>query len=211
MSNLVITISRTYGSGGKSIGRLVAEKMGLEFYDEQLIQRASELSGINEDYFAQADERITIRQQILRFLSPQGGYTSEPKGPESRRYTGQDNLYRIQASVIEQLGRRENCVIIGRAGFYLLRNYVNAVRVHIIAPPDECAAAVARRLSISIQRARQLVLSTNKERADYHKHYTDVNWEDPNCYDLVLNTSRLSHSQCADVICKYAAERMKNQ
>ena len=78
MSNLVITISRTYGSGGKSIGRLVAEKMGLEFYDEQLIQRASELSGINEDYFAQADERITIRQQVLRFLSPQGGYTSEP-------------------------------------------------------------------------------------------------------------------------------------
>lgn len=211
MANIAITISRTYGSGGKAIGQLVAKQLGMEFYDEQLIRLSSEISGINEEYFQKMDEkRMSLGQQIRGLFQPSVLDSDVAKALTKQSDLTSENLYRVQAMVIEQLALHENCVIIGRAAFYILRDKPNAVRVHIEAPMEDCVQTVMRRLSIPEQEARALIKKTNKERNDYHRHYTDQNWRDAGNYDLVLNTRFLSREECADIIAQYAETRRKH-
>lgn len=208
MANLAITIARSYGSGGKAIGQIVAEKMGMEFYDEQLIRLTSELSGINESYFTKMDEKkVSLGQQLRSLFQPSFLHSDLTMALAKQSDLTSDNLYRVQAMVIEQLAQHENCVIIGRAAFYILRNMPNAIRVRIDAPLADCVQTVMRRLNVSAEEAERLIEKTNKERGEYHRHYTDKNWTDARNYDLVLNTHYLTREQCADLIIQYAKER----
>ena len=130
MNNIVITIARQYGSGGKTVGEMLAEKLGIHFYNKELMKLASDESGINEALFVNADERA--RSGHL-FGNVPHVYAGELIPPESEDFTSADNLFNYQAKVIRDLAERESCVIVGRCADFVLQDYENVLSVFVHA------------------------------------------------------------------------------
>ena len=126
MDNFVITIARQYGSGGRTIGEELAKKLGISYYDKDIIRMASEESGIHEQLFGRADENVSTKQ---RFFAKSGIYKGELIPPQSKDFTSDENLFNYQAKVIRQLAETESCVIIGRCANMILKDYSNVLRV----------------------------------------------------------------------------------
>ncbi|MBQ3125860.1 MAG: cytidylate kinase-like family protein, partial [Clostridia bacterium] len=116
MSNYVITINRSFGSGGKTVGKLLAARLGINYYDRDLIRLASEESGINVKLFGRADE--TARIGLFKRYGREYGQTIIPPG--SDEFTSDDNLFNIQAKIIRDLAEKENCIIVGRCADHVL-------------------------------------------------------------------------------------------
>ena len=112
MEKYVITIARQYGSGGRTIGEMLADKLGIHFYDKELMKLASEDSGINERLFNTADEKV--KQNVFtKMFKTEKAYTGEVISPESGGFISDDNLFNYQAKVVKELAEKENCVIVG--------------------------------------------------------------------------------------------------
>ena len=117
MENRVITIARSYGSGGRKMGRLLAKELGYEYYDREILRIASDESGISEELFDQADEK----QRLPLFRIAREAYTGEVIPPDSDDFISNENLFRYQAKIIRELAATRNCVIVGRCANFILR------------------------------------------------------------------------------------------
>lgn len=118
MKNVVITIARQYGSGGRTVGEMLANDLGIHYYDKELAKLASEDSGIKEELFVKADEEV--KTPLIPFLSPKTNtYNGELIPPESNDFVSTDNLFNYQAKVIKQLAKEQSCVIMGRCSDYI--------------------------------------------------------------------------------------------
>ena len=126
MNNHVITISRSYGSGGRKMGRMLAKELGYEFYDREILRIASDDSGISEELFRQADE---TKQRMPLFRIAKEMYTGEVIPPDSDDFISNENLFRYQAKIIRELASTRNCVIVGRCANYILRGRENVINV----------------------------------------------------------------------------------
>ncbi len=201
MDNYVITISRGYGSGGKTIGTMLSKMLGVEYYDRNIIRMASDESGINEALFAQSDEKVKTTARLRSAGGP--NYSGGLITPESPNFVSDANLYNYQARVIRELAEKESCVIIGRASDYLLQDCPNAIHVNIQAEFDDCVRAVMQTTGLPEKEAQKAVRKTDKARADFYYYYTGRRWDDELNYDLTLNTSRMSRELCARTIIAY--------
>ena len=130
MNNVVITIARQYGSGGRTIGEMLAKKLNVHYYDKELMKLASDDSGINEALFVNADEKV---KNTSLFHIARKEYHGELIPPESDDFTSTDNLFNYQAKIIRDLAKEESCVIIGRCADYVLKDYPNVLSVFIHA------------------------------------------------------------------------------
>ena len=196
MNRFVITIARSCGSGGVRIGKLVAQKLGVEYYDSKLLRLASDDSGISEELFVNADEKL---KKTALFKASRKSYNGEVIPPESADFTSSQNLFNYQTKVIRELAKT-NCVIIGRCSEEVLRDQPHVFRVFISASYDKCAATEAKEHGISLKAAYEKVDRINKYRAEYHKYYTGKEWGHPGNYDLCLSTDGFTEEQCADLI-----------
>ena len=133
--NIVITIARQYGSGGKTIGAMLAKELGINCYSREILKMASEESGINEGLFGMSDEKIKKAPWFKILSRP---YDGELLTPEDRDFVSDDNLFNYQAKVIRDLAEKESCVIVGRCADYILRNHANAISVYLYASKEEC-------------------------------------------------------------------------
>ena len=133
MENRVITIARSYGSGGRRMGKLLAEKLGYEFYDREILRIASDDSGISEELFTRADE--SARKPLFRIARQV--YNGETIPPDSDDFISNDNLFRYQAKIIRELASTRKCVIVGRCANYILRGRDNVLNVFVTAPVAE--------------------------------------------------------------------------
>ena len=131
MKKFVVTIARENGSGGRAVGEKLAQRLGVPFYNRDLLRLASDESGISEQLFARADEEVK-RTHLFRVA--QDAYKGEVIPPDRDDFVSNENLFRYQARVILELARTENCVIIGRCADYILKDYENVVRVFVHAP-----------------------------------------------------------------------------
>ena len=196
--NYVITISREHGSRGNHIGKLVADRLGIGFYDYKLIRLASDRSGINEALFGAADEDVHRRKL---FNAASKVYTGKLLPPDSDEFTSDLNLFTFQAEIIKELASSENCVIVGRCGDYLLRDRENVLRVFIHAPLE---ARVKTQMFImpnkSEDEVRRHILTVDKKRADYYKRYTGSNWRDASHFDISVDTSLHPDDEVVDII-----------
>lgn len=201
MKPFVITIAREYGSGGKTIGKRLAEELGVAYYDRELLRLASDESGINEQLFAGADEKL---RSTLLFKTAKGAYTGELIPPESDDFVSNQNLFNFQAKVIRELAEKESCVIIGRCADYILKDMDNVLRIYVHAPFDFCVRE-AKRLhpSMGDEEVARYVRKTNRRRADYYQYYTGRNWKNADNYDLCLNSSALTWEQCIALVKAY--------
>ncbi len=204
--NTVITIAREYGSGGRTIGEMLAKDLNIHYYDKELMKLASEDSGINEALFAKADEKV---KATSLFRIAKSAYSGELIPPESDDFVSNDNLFNYQAKIIRQLAEEESCVIIGRCSDYVLKEYDNVLSVFIHAPLDFCLEQAAKLHSMPPKELEKFVERTNKRRAEYYKYYTGRNWTDAKNYDLCLDSSKLGFERCVEEIKAYMDVRFR--
>lgn len=199
MSEFVITIARGFGSGGKTIGRLLAERLDIDYYDNDLIRLASEESGINLELFGKADERVKTNL----FKRYNRSYGSKLIPPDSDEFVSNDNLFNYQAKIIRELADKQNCIIIGRCGDYILKDNPRAIRLFVYADRKTCIKNVIDMYGVTPKEAHERIVSLDRARSAYYKYYTGKNWEDVNNYDLCINTSKISFDKAVDIIVDY--------
>ncbi|MFV0364535.1 MAG: AAA family ATPase [Suipraeoptans sp.] len=198
--NIVITIAREYGSGGRTIGKMIAEELGISFYDREIMRMASDKSGISELLFAQADEKLK-GSQLFKIQSDV--YDGSLIPPDSDDFTSTRNLFNFQAKVIKGLAQTQSCVIVGRCADFILKDYENAMSVFIYADDEFNFSRAMERNSMTDSEMRKFIAKKNKYRGDYYKHYTGKNWWDARNYDLCLNSGRLGFDKCMEEILSY--------
>lgn len=201
MGKTVITIARAYGSGGRTLGKLLAEDMGIPYYDRELIRMASDESGINEALFGEADERV--KKSSLLFRLAKKNYNGEVLPPESSDFVSDDNLFNYQAKIIRELAENESCIIIGRCADYILKDYDNVIRLFFYAPRKDCIKRVQDICSDSEKEIIKKIEKIDKHRADYYKYYTGREWNDASNYDFCLNTASMSYEKLVEVVKSY--------
>lgn len=207
MKNYVITISRGYGSGGSHVARKISSELGIRYYDDEILQMAADLSGINERYFFEANEKI--RKNIIAINSSKGVYDGKVYQVSDKKYLSDENFFNFQAQVIKELAEpdKEPCIIIGKAANHVLRNLDNVVRINIQAPKDLCLSNIMERLQKSKSEAEDVIAKTNKYRANYYKYFTGHNWLDPAQYDLSINTKALGEDYAVKLIIQLVKDR----
>lgn len=201
----VITVGRSFGSGGRALGRLIADKLGISFYDKELLFKAAEKAGMSPEYFERNDERVP------RFFS---GLFSFNHGYNPMAYyagsssISSDSIYQAQCDFIHEIADRGPCVIVGRSADYVLRDVENVVNIFVHAPIENCVRRILDRAdSLTADDARSLAERTNKVRAAFYNFYTDKRWGAASSYDLTLDSSLMPLDQTADFVIDYLLRR----
>ena len=201
---MIITFARGFGSGGKTIAKMLAEELGVNCYGRNIVRLASDESGISEDLFAQADEKR--KYSLLKFAPSKHDKALSP--PESNDFVSNDNLFKFQANVIKNLAQNESAVIIGRCADYVLKDYDNLISVFIHADLETSVNNVVDMYGVPEHEAKKLIEKNNKSRSEYYKYYTGQNWENAKNYDLCLDSSNLGYEKCVDIIKAYIKVRI---
>lgn len=205
MDKVVVTIARHFGSGGKTIGEMLANDLGINWYERDIIKMASEDSGISEALFNQADEKL--KHTPLFFGKPKAEYKGKLISPKSDDFVSDQNLFNYQAKIMRELADRESCVIIGRAADYVLKDYPNVVRVFVHASKEYCIQQAKERASYIGKDYDKFIEKTDKFRGDYYRYYTGQEWTDARNYDLCLNSERLGFEGTMEAIKDYIVRR----
>lgn len=192
MSNTIITISRSYGSGGRTIGKMLAKSRDIPFYDRDLIYLASEKSGIDIGLLSQNDE--SLKKSLFEIRIP----------TEKNQYVSKDEMFRTQSQIIRDVADKSDCVIIGRCADHILKDGKHKLlRVFIHAPEYHCVQTVMDTFNISEAEAVKTIKQVNKHRADYYKYHTGTEWGSAANFDLCFDTSRLSYEKIVKAISGY--------
>lgn len=206
MEKVIITIARQYGSGGKTIGEMFAKKMGIPCYGREISRMASDDSGIREELFNKADEKL--RSNPL-FGSTKKVYKGGLIPPDSGDFVSDENLFNYQAKVIKNLAEKGSCVFIGRCADFVLKDRKDVVSVFVHAPKDYCMQRAMERNSMTEKAMEKFIVKTDKYRGDFYHYYTGNTWSDARNYDLCLNSSKLGFDKCVDAIKAYIDVRFK--
>lgn len=198
--NYVITIARGYGSGGRTVGKMLAKELDIPFYDRELFYLASEDSGINLSLFGESDEKI--KKGI--FSPSTHKYTGELIPPESSDFVSNENLFNYQAKIIRELAESRSCVIVGRCADYVLRDFENLVDVLVWAPPETCVQNIVEIEGLSEKEAERKIKKIDKHRSDYYRYYTGHDWNDVRNYSLCINSGRIGFQKTAQAIRQFA-------
>ncbi len=204
MEKVIVTIARQYGSGGKTIGTMLAEDLGIKAYSREILRLASEESGINEALFNKADERL---KSTSLFGIMKREYKGELIPPESDDFTSNRNLFNYQAKVIKALAEEESCVIIGRCADFILKDRPNVVSVFVHASPEYCLEQAIAKGANGGKDVERFIQKTDKYRAEYYRYYTGQDWNDARNYDLCLNSGKLGFEKCVEAIKSYIQVR----
>lgn len=196
-SNLVITIGREYGSGGREIGETLAKKLGIKWYDKQLLIVSAEKSGFAEPIFEKYDE--TAQNSLLYSLVTGLGSSASPIQPLSVQ------LYLEQFKAIREIADKESCVLIGRCSDYALRNRDNVIKIFVHAPLPDRIQRISRRNQVDAATAKDRILKRDRARANYYNYYTDQKWGNTKNYDLTFDTSKVGIYGAVELILQYIA------
>jgi cytidylate kinase len=195
MKQHVITISREYGSGGRNIGIALAKRLGIPYYDKELLKMASEQSGIGQTFFEKADEAPS--NSFLYALSL-------GMGGVQNNVLSNDNLFQHQSDVIREVAQKGACVIVGRCADYILRDFPGCVRLFIHASAEHRVQHVMEYENLSDpDEARARMKKMDKRRVSYHNYYSDSDWGNVQNYDLTISTDHLEVEEAVDLICAY--------
>ena len=190
----IITVSREYGSGGRYVGRLIADKLGIKFYDKDLIIRLAEETGLTEEYIEENEER----RDPLSILN-NGFYEG---------LTNSDHLFLKESELIRKLANEDSCVIIGRCADFILKDKKNVLKVFISGSMNDKIKRVTKFYGIDKKDAQKEINRINKLRANHYKHYTGNEWLEASNYDICINSDLYGVEKTADIICELVKEKM---
>ena len=199
--NLIITIGRQCGSGGKMIGTMLAEKMGVKCYDKELLALAAKHSGLCQELFEKHDERPTSSfLYSLVMDSYSMGYTSSGFADMPLNH----KIFLAQFDTIKKLADESSCVIVGRCADYALEEYPNVVSVFISGNDEDKIKRLMDVYHLSESKAKDAMIKTDKQRSSYYNYYSNKKWSDPRSYDLCINSSVTGPEGAVDVILNFA-------
>ena len=195
---LVISIARSYGSGGLTLAKKLGKELSLPVYDREILRMASDQSGINEELFGQVDEHV---RKI--FLSAKGKYKGMPLTPEYAAFTSDDNLFELQADVIKRIANTQSCIIVGRCADYILKDRAYVLSLFFYASEEDCLKRLRRQVSGTDEELIKRMHDIDKHRADYYKYYTGKDWNDARNYDFCLDTGVMDYDRLIEVVKAY--------
>ena len=186
--NIVITIAREYGSGGRYIGKLVAEKLGIKLYDKEFVKKVAEETGLSEEFIKNNEQK----RDALADLN--NGY-----------YFGLNNadeLFLKESEIIKNTAEKESCVIVGRCADFILNDRKDVTKVFIYSDMENKVKRATEFYGLDKAKAEKEITRINKLRANHYKHYTEKEWNNPNNYDICINSDTLGVEKSADLICE---------
>lgn len=193
---IIITIARQYGSGGRYIGRLVADKLGIKFYDKDFILKLAEETGLSAEYIENNEQK----RDTLATLN--NGY-----------YNGlnnSDELFVKEAELIKEVASKESCVIIGRCSDFILKDNENVIKVFVYSTMENKVKRATEIYGINKSKAEKEIKRIDKLRANHYKFYTNRDWDDYSNYDIAINSDYLGVEKSADLICELVREKEKS-
>lgn len=196
MKNLIITIGRQFGSGGKAVADALGRRLGIPVYDNELITKAAQESGFSAELFVQSDEK-------KRFLSLSSIFSGSIING-SDNYMSDKDLFGIQCEAIRQIASQGSAVIVGRCSDYVLRERKDTLDVFLTSPLSVRTARVMERTGLSEEKAVALIEKRDRSREDYYNYYTFGNWGVASTYDLSIDSSILGIEGTADLIIDFA-------
>ena len=189
----IITISREFGSGGRTIGKLVAERLGYQFYDRELVNKVAERSGFSPEFIEESGEYASARSSLLFAMATAGQYSADGLSMH-------DRLYIEQTRFIEELAEQGKCVIVGRCADYILRDNKDCLHVFIHADMASRAKRIVERYGEKDKSPEKRLAEKDQKRRVYYKNYTGRNWGQAQNYDLCLNSGVLEEEVCVELI-----------
>lgn len=200
MSNLVITIGRECGSGGRVIGNCLAEKLNIKCYDKELLTLAAKQSGLCKELFETHDEKPTnsfLYSLVMDTYSM--GYTTSSFLDMPLNH----KVFLAQFDTIKKLAEEESCVIVGRCADYALAEHPNMVSVFICGDKEAKIKRISDLYKMPRDKAKDTITKTDKKRASYYNYYSNKKWGDAASYDLCLNSTKLGVEGTVDLILEY--------
>lgn len=174
---MIITISRTFGSGGHDIGEKLAKEMGIPFYDKNLLKIMSDKTGISEEGLENADEKLLHR------------FTDSYAIAFGQDYETNIYLYKVQKRIIQELAEKGSCVIVGRLADWILRENPDLLRIFVMAPEEFRVNRVMEQENITEKQAEKLIRQVDKLRRNYYSFFTDGKWDSMENKDIVINSA----------------------
>ncbi|WP_409968868.1 cytidylate kinase-like family protein [Bengtsoniella intestinalis] len=200
----IITIGRQYGSGGREIGKLLSEKLGIGYYDKELLRKAAQDSGLCEKVMESFDERpksllYSIAMDTYMFSLPGMGATDSLE----------QQVYLATFESIRRVAEEGSCVIIGRCADYTLADNENLLKIFITAPMEQRMERVSQRKELTRDKAKQLITRTDKRRASYYEYYSSQRWGQVDTYDCCIDSSLLGVEGTVEFIAKLVEMKEK--
>ncbi len=206
--NLVITIGRQSGSGGRKIGKMLADKLGIKFYDRELLTRAAKESGFCEELFETHDEKPTnsfLYSLVMDTYSLGYGSSAYLDMPLNHK------IFLAQFETIRKIAEHESCVIVGRCADYALSEHKNLVSIFIYADEEDRIRSIMDYNNVTEEKAKDLMIKADKKKSSYYNYYTSKRWGDTKSYDLSVNSSRLGADDTVKLIENYLEIRKAKQ
>lgn len=194
-NKIIITIAREYGSGGRYIGNLVSEKLGIKLYDKEIIEKMAKNTGLSEEYIEDNEQKRNL------FDNFNSGY-----------YIGlnnDDELFIKESELIKELSTKDSCVIVGRCADFVLKDNKNILKVFISSSMNNKIKRATEFYGMNKDKAEKEVLKINKLRANHYKHYTERDWKEPSNYDICINSDAIGIDNAVDLICNMAKKHIE--
>ena len=185
--HIVITISREYGSGGRYIGKLVAEKLGRKLYDKEFISMVAKQTGLDEEYIENHEQRRLALENL--------------NSGHNFGLNNSDELFLKESEAIKNIASKESCVIIGRCADFILKDRNDVMNIFVYSTMDDKIKRATKFYNIDKDKAEKEISKINKLRANHYKYYTDGEWDNPENYDICINSASLGVEGSADFIC----------
>ncbi|MDR0830236.1 MAG: cytidylate kinase-like family protein [Prevotellaceae bacterium] len=200
---MLITIGRQFGSGGMAIAKILSEKLSIPLYDKELINLASQKSGLGKEYFEKADEKssFSIFGNLL------GGFFG---GEQANNYLCNETLFAIQSKVIQDIAEKESAIFIGRCADYILREKPNLLTIFITANFSDRIKRIVDEKNISEKEAKNLVEQNDKRRAEYYNYYSNKTWGNASAYHLCVNSSTLGVEKTAEFLFEFCCQNFQH-
>jgi len=195
MGKYVITIGRQLGSGGRSIGLQLSQRLNIPCYDRELIKLASWESGLGKEFFEEIDEKSSFS-----FFGKYFGLRSGFMGYGEINYLCNETLFKIQSDVIRNLAEKESGIFIGRCADYILRDVPNCMRIFISATANDRIRRLLKNESITEKDAISIIEQNDKKRSSYYNYYSNKEWGAATSYDLCFNSSFLGIEEIVEFI-----------
>ena len=201
----VITIGRELGSGGRTIGKMVANKLGIPYYDHELIDAAAEKSGLSASFVETTEQKVTNSLLYNLAMGTSYGY-GILKSANAQTLPLAEQVYIAQKDVITEYANKGRCVIVGRCADQILADRDDVLRVFIYADPAKRAERGVKEYGMTENTALKEIKRSDKERSQHYNGFTEKVWGDRHNYDLLLNSGVLGFENCAKIICSMAEE-----
>lgn len=196
----IITISREFGSGGREIGKLLAEQLDIPFYDKELLEMASKESGICQELFESNDESYT---NSFLYSLVMGNYPVSPEGRINPEMPLNHKLFLAQFDTIKKIAENGPCVIVGRCADYILKENADVLNFFVMGNLLEKKKRILERYDIEKNKVEDFIKKTDKRRAHYYNFYTDMRWGEAKNYDLCINSSKTGIQGAVELMKSY--------